>query len=203
VPKPEAYSSIVYEPNKKNFYIYGLWGTDPFFEMENKSQVKGYFIFRYDIKGNPIDTIISRLPNDTSIFAGYDVKTLFSFTPDNKLLFQICFDKISTTRLKVKGLVYSYVYYEGRLFNSYINYIQSDKRKNTDPMTYDFVIQNIQHFDFILTSSNFSGPVNYYNTLSPQMQRQNNYRLYNYENSSVLIEEEPSKKDINLYLFNK
>lgn len=202
IPKPEAYSSIFYEPQTKSFYIYGLWGNDPFYETNNKSLAKGYFIFRYNEKGELVNKTISKLPNDTAIFGGYDARTLISFTQDNKLLFQIYFDRI-INKLKVRGTVYSFVYYGNQLFSQYVNNIQSDRKKYTDPMTYDYVTENIQHFDFILTSSNFTGPVKFYNALNTRQQRENIYRLFRYDNNNVLVEEDAASKLINLFLFIK
>jgi hypothetical protein len=203
VPKPEAYSSIIYEPANRNFYIYGLWSKDPFHESDNKSEVKGFFILRYDVNGNLLNKTVSRLPNDTAVYAGFDIKTLMTFTPDNKLVFQIYFDKISQYKLKVRGEVYTFIYADNKLLNQYSNTVPSGVKKDTDPLTYDFVIDNLQHFDFIPGSSDLISPVEFYELLNNKQKSINRYRLYRYQNSSILVEEEKTNRMINLYLFNK
>lgn len=203
IPKPEAYGSILYEPIGKNIYIYGLVGSTPYYEKDDKSVIEGYFIYKYDANGKLLNKIMSKLPNDTTLYGGWDVKTLLSFTPDNKMLFQIYFDRI-IKKIRVQGNVYSYVYFEDKPFNQYINKVTSDLGKISDPFIYDYVIKNLQHFDFILFSSNFSGAVKYYNSLTAKQQKQAIFRLYRYNNGNLLIEDDSEiRKTINLMFFTK
>lgn len=202
VPLPASYSSIIYDKKAKNILIYGLCGNTPFIEKDNKSVIESYFLYKYDLKGNPVTSQINNLPNDTSIYGGYDTKTFISFTPDNNVCFQVYFDRIKS-KISAIGKIYSFVCSKDKLINQYIHYVPSHLKKLPDIYSFNYTTRAIQDFELLPIPEFRSDMIKFYNSLSGKEKGNNFYWVFRFDRNDVLIENNENKGKIIMYSFNK